>query len=480
MFIRRGNQAAVAASSRERSAKARNSSKEPPRAEVEYAAAVKIQSIWRGRQERLGWQKRRFRKKPWGYFTHTLTLTYISSVWNPEQASARKRLYELLEEPGSSTLAFGLSIFIVTTIVVSIVVFLLETVPAALHGNATLLWFSAEIWCTAVFTLEYGLRLSVCGEGGMSRIRFLVTPMNVFDLCAVLPFYFDFIMKAAGIGNTVILRMSRMVRLTRLMRIFKLGRYASGIRLMGEALRNSSQAISVLVFLLCMGVVLFSSALYHMERLSCPTHVMSAAQLAEYDAECDDPYNRGYSPKYGLCCTLDGAPLDFPSIVAASWWSMATMTSVGYGDIYPRTVLGKCVGFVAMLVGMVLIALPVAIVGQKFQDVYDRRDLEEAKLRAASRMKAEGKTWALAPASDVVQKLKQLSIKDPVLAGSIAGLASGLEDVWEQREQLGRLRKIEFDHQDAFSKKAENTLEGMYSVSCGTSWTSGQRRLSKS
>uniref|UniRef100_A0A7S1WCC6 Ion transport domain-containing protein n=1 Tax=Alexandrium catenella TaxID=2925 RepID=A0A7S1WCC6_ALECA len=234
------------------------------------------------------------------------------------------------------------------------------------------------------------------------------------------------------------------------------------MRLIGEAIQNSSQAISVLVFLLCMGVVLFSSALFHVERLSCPMREeLTSQELREYAQECAEDYNRGVSPKYGLCCTEDSAPNDFPSIIAASWWSMATMTSVGYGEVYPRTTLGKCVGFVAMLVGMVLIALPVAIVGQKFQDIYELHDLEEAKVRAGTRLQSDSKVWSVMPASDVLHRLRHLPVKDPVLAASVAALTLRLEDVWEQREQLGRNRQFELDKQAEFGTKAAKLLEGM-------------------
>merc|ERR1719424_900212 len=95
-----------------------------------------------------------------------------------------------------------------------------------------------------------------------------------------------------------------------------------------------------------MGVVLFSSALYYLEKLSCPElETLSRTQFLLYEGECHDDFNRGYSPSFGLCCTEESSPNDFPSVVAAFWWSLVTMTSVGYGEVYPRTTLGKCVGF---------------------------------------------------------------------------------------------------------------------------------------
>merc|ERR1719272_1153217 len=137
------------------------------------------------------------------------------------------------------------------------------------------------------------------------------------------------------------------------------------------------------------------------------------------------------------------------------------MTSVGYGEVYPRTTLGKFVGFVAMLAGMVLIALPVAIVGQKFQDVYDNHDLDEAKRRAALRMKVLGEVWSLVPSSDVVPSLRKVKMKDQELADSVTDLCSYLEEVWEQREQLMRERKYEFERQEEINFKSTQLLSGM-------------------
>jgi len=292
--------------------------------------------------------------------------------------------------------------------------------------------------------------------------------MNIFDLAAVMPFYIELVLRSIGSAETPALRALRVVRLIRILRIFKLGRYASGMRLMGEALRNSSQAISVLVFLLLMGVVLFSSALFYVEKLSCPEK--DKLNLTKYELECADSFNRGWAPSYdgALCCTYthteDGAPSDFPSIIAASWWSVVTMTSVGYGEVYPRTALGKLVGTVAMLVGMVLIALPVAIVGQKFQDVYESHDLQESKERAAMRMTVYGQEWTLVPPSDICARLKKLRLKDPSLGKSVEMFSSYLEEVWEQREQLTRERKFEIDKQEEVHAKVGKLLASMEST----------------
>mmetsp|Transcript_41404 Transcript_41404/g.65602 ORF Transcript_41404/g.65602 Transcript_41404/m.65602 type:complete len:463 (-) Transcript_41404:156-1544(-) len=438
------------------------------RKQLEDEAALKIQSCWRGsrQRKRVKTQKSfRDRSRPWGFYTHTLALRSRPQSGLPNlecPSSTRRWIWLLLEEPSSSQAAQALSITIIACIIFSIIGFILETVPE-IYAASPDAWMALEVICNSIFTLEYLLRLGVCEEAGQTYLSFVLTPMNIFDLMAVVPFYIELVQtEILGAEDSPALRIFRLVRLARVIRIFKLGRYATGMRLFGEALAGSTTAISVLIFLLCMGVVLFSSALFYVEKLSCPeVDKLSATEVVQYGAECADDFNRGFAPTFGLCCTEESAPSDFPSIVSAFWWSLVTMTSVGYGEVYPRTFPGKCVGFVAMLVGMVLIALPVAIVGQKFQDVYDNHDLEEAKNRAAVRMKVMGEYWSLVPNSDVCTKLRRIRISDPGLSAALGSFSDSLEEVWEHREQLMRERKYEMEKQEEILEKVKNLLQGM-------------------
>lgn len=429
-------------------------------------AAVKIQSMWRGKRERRAFSRRRARKQPFGFYTHTLGLTYVPQTKREsaqEDMPWKKRAYLLFDDPGSSNAAYFLSLFCVLMIMFSILGATLETVFDIYYRHREA-FMIMEMLCTLVFSFEYGIRLFVCNEGGLSKCQFVLAPMNIVDLLAVTPFYVDVVMGLVGTADSPALKAFRVVRLVRVFRILKLGRYASGMILMATALRNSSQAISVLVFLLCMGVVLFSSAVFYAEKLSCPGRDdMSDNQILEYTVECAEDFNRGRSPTYGLCCTEYGSPNDFPSVLSACWWAMVTMTTVGYGDVYPRTFLGKCVGFVAMLVGMLLVALPVAIVGQKFQDVYESHDLSEAKHRAAARMKIPQSSWTLQPTSNVIQRLRDFKIKDRALAGCITDVTACLEEVWEQREQLRRLNQLKVEKHEGISELMLSVLGGIES-----------------
>mmetsp|Transcript_30543 Transcript_30543/g.79080 ORF Transcript_30543/g.79080 Transcript_30543/m.79080 type:complete len:291 (+) Transcript_30543:196-1068(+) len=161
------------------------------------------------------------------------------------------------------------------------------------------------------------------------------------------------------------------------------------MRLMAEAVQNSVQALWVLIFFLVLGVVAFGSALYYTERMGCQGRdSFSDEDWQQYQQDCRDnqiapdtfdPASgmwvktvvQGVHFKWGLCCNKYDSSQEFPSIVATFWWAVVTMITVGYGDKYPKTALGKAVGSLSMFTGIVLIALPVAIVGSKFQEVYN-------------------------------------------------------------------------------------------------------------
>ena len=123
----------------------------------------------------------------------------------------------------------------------------------------------------------------------------------------------------------------RTVRLVRVFRIFKLGRYNSSATLMYKTIIKSAQPLSILAYFLVIGIILFSSAMYYIEK--------------DQNPESSEP---------------------FESIPAAMWWSIVTMTTVGYGDIYPTTTLGKFLASITMLCGIVVMALPISLIGSTF------------------------------------------------------------------------------------------------------------------
>lgn len=297
-----------------------------------------------------------------------------------EADTFRQHLYLFLEEPESSTGARVISHMILYTIVISIASFVLETLPDLKDFR---LWKIIEPVTTIIFTLEYIGRLLVCdafpleSELHRTKCEFIRSPMNILDLLAILPFYLE--VAAQELMKSVRpLRVLRAVRLIRCFRIFKLSKYSLGMTIMVESLHNSIQPLSILTFFLFIGVVLTSSLMYFAERTGCPDvqHMLNTGTFQKYHDECKIS-DTGRDSHGHLCCNKHGSALDFESIYRTFWWSMVTMTTVGYGDKVPRTLLGRLVGAFAMVSGIILISLPVAVVASNFQQTYDLLKQEE-------------------------------------------------------------------------------------------------------
>jgi voltage-gated potassium channel Kch len=253
------------------------------------------------------------------------------------------------------------------------VVFAFETMPQ-LKNFPPMTWLILEIFFTSVFSLEYLMRFFTATAFGGSLGNFFTRIMNVCDFLALLPFFIELATRSSN-GHTV--RILRAIRMFRLFRVLKLGRYSIGMRIMAETIRRSSSALWVLAFFVCIAVVLFSSVVWYMERFNCPAwEQFNIAQQMEYEGLCTYTSD-GYAIDMGLCCTEDNTPSNFPSIIHAFWWAIVTLSTVGYGDVVPWTVAGRIFGIFTMFSGILVIALPVAIIGSKFQEVYQEVEVAQ-------------------------------------------------------------------------------------------------------
>eukprot|EP00928_Gymnodinium_smaydae_P031582 TRINITY_DN23137_c0_g1_i1.p1 TRINITY_DN23137_c0_g1~~TRINITY_DN23137_c0_g1_i1.p1 ORF type:complete len:559 (-),score=104.93 TRINITY_DN23137_c0_g1_i1:92-1768(-) len=402
------------------------------------------------------------------------------SCWPPTVQRWRIEAYILFEVPASSRQAQAVSLSVLFLTLISISAFILETMPELKSVPANV-WFCLEVVCTVFFTTEYAGRLFVCTVGRDSVWRFLRSPMNVIDLMSILPFYLWLLLHSGGWGKA--LGILRTVRLIRFFRIVKLGKYSRGLQLMVVALKGSSQALWVLCFFLFIGIILFSSAIFYVERLGCPDYEMLVAEAVvtsdgsnrtlwdNYLAECRAHSVTRVSPTFGLCCDEYGAALDFPSIVHAFWWAVVTMTTVGFGDVYPRTGLGRLVGAITMLSGILLIALPIAIIGQKFQEAYDKhvkasssdatggvkptRSFRRFETRASQSQKSQAPKVTLdddgVSLSDMTRRLRLM--QPPTLElGMIA------RDIADDLDLIGVMQKEIYSTQEAELRKQKRVL----------------------
>lgn len=230
-------------------------------------------------------------------------------------------------------------VVLILTILVSIVVVSLESVPEIqLRYGAELR--AAEWVITILFTIEYILRL-LCVERPRS---YATSFFGIVDLLAILPTYISVL-----VPGTQALTVVRVLRLLRVFRVLKLVQYVSEARTLNNALRASWKKIFVFLFAVLMVVVIVGSLMYLIE-----------------------------GPEHG-----------FDSIPRAIYWSVVTLTTVGYGDIAPGTPLGQLLAMCVMILGYGIIAVPTGIVTRELvrEDQLDRRTFSTRSCQTCS---AEG------------------------------------------------------------------------------------------
>lgn len=230
----------------------------------------------------------------------------------------------------------------------------------------------AETVCIGSFTLEYLLRICSCVKRpyqDRTFITYILTPMNLVDIVAILPFYLELLLQAGGSFGVI-----RVLRLARVFRVMKVGTMSQNLSLVGEGLSRSASALTVLVYLMILFIVI-SSAIMHMaewDPVECTKEVPN-----EFDA---------VSP-----CT-EG----FHTIPSSVWFVMVTMTSVGYGDYSPSGDFGKFVASWIMVLGVLSIAIPITLIGNKFNEVWmearvkDRQKQARETMRLKVRQEAKG------------------------------------------------------------------------------------------
>ena len=306
----------------------------------------------------------------------------------------RLRTHDLLEDPSSSQAARAMSVFILLTIMISIVNFMIASYPEdmCIYADDTYSnpWApepksgnrlcaqrrmseestsqAVESVCIIIFTVEYLLRFLVC-TARISPLRFLVDPLNLLDVLAIMPWYLDIIVGSndsdedGSSGGGGIFGVLRIVRLTRVLRVFKVSRSMQSMIVLARTIVRSFSAFMILLTSIFVCMLLFGSFLVFFERGT-------------------------YNEDLRQYLRADGTPSPFLSIPHCMYWCMVraslptrlsrstcapaslslslrflapthespvdvqtTMTTVGYGDLYPVTEWGKIIAMFAMVSG---------------------------------------------------------------------------------------------------------------------------------
>lgn len=255
--------------------------------------------------------------------------------------SLQSRIYDLLENPETSLAAKIFSWVSMILIVFSVGTFIAETMPEYKEDlrrpwketTTGIFFFSFETCCIIFFTIELLGRFTTCPK----KKKFARNKLNIIDLISIVPYYIELIIPKKedangdlnSIGSLVILRV---LRLFRVLRIFKLSRHSKNMIAFGIALRSSLAELLSLGLFLSIDVVVFASALYY----------------CEMDPDAENPTTK------------------FDSIPASCWWAVVTVTTLGYGDMYPETPLGKVLGTFCVFSGILVIAFQMPIMVAKF------------------------------------------------------------------------------------------------------------------
>ena len=248
----------------------------------------------------------------------------------------QRRIYELLEVAHPDDTASRVTdLFLFVLIALNVAAVIVETVEEIATQCADAFYYF-EGFSVAVFTVEYVLRLWTCvadrryARPIAGRIRFAGSWHAIVDILAILPFYLPMFLP-------IDLRIVRALRFFRLLRFLKLSRYSESMRIFGKVLRSERAELMVALFVAGVLLVLGSSFLY----------------LVEHQAQPDK----------------------FSSIPAAMWWGVATLTTVGYGDVAPITPLGRFLGAIVAVMGIGMFALPAGILASGFaREMGKRRD----------------------------------------------------------------------------------------------------------
>jgi voltage-gated potassium channel len=239
----------------------------------------------------------------------------------PPRAHWRKVLHEVIFE-ADTPLGKGFDVLLIVCILASVVAVMLDSIGAVQSDYGSLL-YGIEWLFTIIFTVEYFLRLMCVGR----PLKYAISFYGVVDLLAIIPTFVSLFLP----GSQYLL-VIRILRILRIFRILKLFHYLGEARLLMKALRASSRKMIVFIYTVMTLVVIFGSLMY----------------------------------------VIEGGTNGFTSIPRSIYWAIVTLTTVGYGDISPQTVLGQTLASVVMILGYAIIAVPTGIVTVEMSRAFSR------------------------------------------------------------------------------------------------------------
>lgn len=240
----------------------------------------------------------------------------------------KKKIHSILTvSKKTGDVSWYFDVFIIALIILNVIAIVLESIEP-LKQEFQSLFDYFEIFSVIVFTIEYILRVWTANlnpnyeKPVTGNLKYAFSPLALIDLLAFLPFYLPFI----GVD----LRLMRMLRIFRIFRLFKIARYVEALSFINSVFKKKKEELVITLIFTVFLLLIASTLMYYVEN--------------------------GTQPE------------NFSSIPETMWWGIATLTTVGYGDIYPITPLGQFLGGVIAVIGIGLFALPTGILASGFSD----------------------------------------------------------------------------------------------------------------
>ena len=320
----------------------------------------------------------------------------------------RTTLHSVLNRPSSTELGRRVRAATLGLIILSTLCFVMQSLPSLQWGG----WQVLDVLVAIVFTFEYGARMLVAPDGRgdeeydelsraaprtacESRVRFALEPMSIIDLLSIAPFWLELFFPFAPLAFTQFLRALRLMRVLRMLRLAQANKE---LRALVLCVSHTLPALRMLLFFLVLELVVVGGLVFHAERGNGPS-----------------------SPKNGTWYREDGKRAVFQSIPDAAWFTLVTLTTVGYGEEVPHTWMGRLVAALAMLTGMVGISSIISIFAAEMTGARREGGLLWSK---ASRVQVDPRGGAAVP-NVTATPLESLPAAMPLSLPSVDSLPTG-------------------------------------------------------
>jgi len=255
--------------------------------------------------------------------------------------SLKDKIFEILDggDRKKTRLNKQVNGLIMGLIILSVIAIILASY-APLRERFGIVFTVFEIFTIIIFSVEYLLRVWIADlkypklSKLKARLKFTCSPMGLVDLVAILPFYLPFLL-------IFDLRFIRLLRILRLLRVLKLKRHSRALKIIVKIFSEKRSELSITLFVTFILLLLSSSVMYNLEN--------------------------------------EAQPDKFPDIISTFWWAIATLTTVGYGDVFPITPLGKFFGGIIALLGIGMVALPTGIISAAFIEGLEKEKKKKKK-----------------------------------------------------------------------------------------------------